>query len=346
MATISKRKSGSYQVLIRLSGMKPIIKTFKTKALATKFARTVEGDANLQLSLGKQSTKSITFSELVDLYMADYKGRDPSFPGRFKMWVKLFGDKQVTEITEFMVDDGLITLAKRVTGSTAKRYKSQLSATFIFFIKHPDYKRLGFSNPVLKESVSSFSENPSKLRFLSDSERSKLLTACKNSTWDKLYLLVLLAITTGMRKSEMMNLRFNDINFDKSLAILHDSKNGESRNNAIPETTMNELKKFRQVGNGLLFSGTKTVKGIEVPTDKPFEFRSRWNTALKEAGITSFRFHDLRHTAASYLVMNGATLKETAEVLGHKSTQTTDRYAHLSTEHKSKLIERVMGKVG
>jgi len=143
----------------------------------------------------------------------------------------------------------------------------------------------------------------------------------------------------------MMNLRYSDIDFDKGLANLGDSKNGEPRLNAIPAATMNELKKFRQVGNGLLFNGTKTVKGVKTDTGKPFEFRKRWYAALKEAGITKFRFHDLRHTSASYLIMNGASLKEVAEILGHKSTQTSDRYAHLSTEHKSKLVERVMSKV-
>lgn len=63
---------------------------------------------------------------------------------------------------------------------------------------------------------------------------------------------------------------------------------------------------------------------------------------MQRANIKNFRFHDLRHTAASYLVMNGASLHETAEILGHKSTQTTKRYAH---DHKSALAERVMNKV-
>jgi len=71
----------------------------------------------------------------------------------------------------------------------------------------------------------------------------------------------------------------------------------------------------------------------------------QWTRALQRANIKNFRFHDLRHTAASYLVMNGASLHETAEILGHKSTQTTKRYAHLSTDHKSALSERVMEKV-
>ena len=70
-----------------------------------------------------------------------------------------------------------------------------------------------------------------------------------------------------------------------------------------------------------------------------------WYDVLKDAQVEDFRFHDLRHTAASYLVMNGATLYETGEVLGHKSIQTTKRYAHLSTAHKSSLTERIFSEV-
>ncbi|MBT6980831.1 MAG: tyrosine-type recombinase/integrase, partial [Candidatus Marinimicrobia bacterium] len=78
---------------------------------------------------------------------------------------------------------------------------------------------------------------------------------------------------------------------------------------------------------------------------KPIDFRKPWYIALKRAQITGFRFHDLRHTAASYLVMGGATLHETGEILGHKSEQTTKRYAHLSTAHKGELSERVMSNI-
>ena len=83
-----------------------------------------------------------------------------------------------------------------------------------------------------------------------------------------------------------------------------------------------------------------------------FRFRKHWDKALKVAGIEAqkteesdgFRFHDLRHTAASYLVMDGETLYTAGQILGHKSPQTTARYAHLSTEHKAEAAERVMSK--
>ena len=101
---------------------------------------------------------------------------------------------------------------------------------------------------------------------------------------------------------------------------------------------MNELQRFREVGSGLVFPSPTLWR-------KPFEFRKHWVKAKAEAGIENFRFHDLRHSAASMLVMNGATLYETAQVLGHKSTQTTARYAHLSVEHKQALTDRIMGKL-
>lgn len=104
----------------------------------------------------------------------------------------------------------------------------------------------------------------------------------------------------------------------------------------LPPAVMVELHRFREVGTGLIFPSPTKWR-------KPFKFRKHWLKALEQAGINNFRFHDLRHSAASMLVMNGATLYETAQILGHKSTQTTARYAHLSVEHKQALTDRIMG---
>jgi integrase len=70
-----------------------------------------------------------------------------------------------------------------------------------------------------------------------------------------------------------------------------------------------------------------------------------WYSAILEAGIEDFRFHDLRHTAASYLAMNGASIPEISAVLGHKSHQMASRYAHLSDGHTRSVVERAMGRV-
>lgn len=71
------------------------------------------------------------------------------------------------------------------------------------------------------------------------------------------------------------------------------------------------------------------------------EIRKHWYKAMEDAELEDFRFHDLRHSAASYLAMNGATLAEIAEILGHKTLQMVKRYAHLSDQHTAKVVERM-----
>ncbi|MGZ8907399.1 MAG: site-specific integrase, partial [Methylobacter sp.] len=166
----------------------------------------------------------------------------------------------------------------------------------------------------------------------------RLFDTCKTSTWPRLYILVLLATCTGMRKSEMLNLKWRDIDFEQGLAFLPTTKNGSPRLTPIPTPALNELKKVRGIGSALVFPS-------ELKPSQPMDFKKHWAKALKQANIEDFRFHDLRHTAASYLVMRGATLHETGEILGHKDLQTTKRYAHLSTEHKRGVAERVMSKI-
>ena len=222
-------------------------------------------------------------------------------------------------------------LTKTPAPATVNRYRSVLSAIFKYAIGE-GYLTV---NPVTRVPCRRVSNQ--RTRYLSESERVRLLAVCKNSTWNKFYVLVLMAMTTGMRKAELLNLRWCDVDFDKGLAFLGDTKNGEQRYCPIPDFVTGELKPFREIGAGLLFPS-------EILPDKPREFKKYWVKALVDAGIENFRWHDLRHTAASILVMNGATLYEAGEVLGHKCTQTTARYAHFSTEHKAELVNRIMSK--
>jgi integrase len=90
---------------------------------------------------------------------------------------------------------------------------------------------------------------------------------------------------------------------------------------------------------------TEFIFNSELKPDRPMCFTKQWKKALKLAEIDDFRFHDLRHTCASYLAQNGASLLEIAEVLNHKQIQVTKRYAHLCIDHKAKLINRVMGNI-
>jgi len=127
--------------------------------------------------------------------------------------------------------------------------------------------------------------------------------------------------------------------------ILVDTKNGSSRQVQLAGIASEELKKLlaakkaekvqelKPIGNELVFRG----RGGEEAS-----IRSAWDTAVKIAKLDShFRFHDLRHTAASYLAMNGATLLELSELLGHKTMSMVKRYAHLTEQHLHNVVERM-----
>lgn len=289
----------------------------------------------------------IRFDALVDEYMSNWTGKDKNQLSRAAYWLEEFSDTPIKAIKPKHVRKAIERLQKRNTlmtdgsgkrskkslsSNTVIRYKVVLSSIFKFAIRK-DYL---IENPVSGIDIQA---SPNIInRYLTEDELTRLISACKRSSWNKLYLLVLMAITTGMRKSELLGLRWSDIDFKKNLAKLDDTKNGEPRLNPIPAPAMSELLNHREIGNGLIFNSP-------AKPDKPFDYTKRWKAALKDAGIEKFRFHDLRHTAASYLVMGGATLYDAAQILGHKSTETTKRYAHLSTDHKAKVAERVMGDV-
>jgi len=316
------------------------LKPKKIKKLSPDKVEELGGIALFQ-KLGVE-VEFVTFKTLVNQYMAQWTGKDENYIRRASFWLMEFGDKPIKSIKSSHIEKALDKYGagkakgygsnKPKSNNTLLRMKAVLSSIFQYGI---DKKYLD-KNPAEKVRIKA---EPNQIeRFLSNDERVRLLEACRESSWDKMYLLILLAITTGMRKSELSNLRWTDIDFDKGLAKLADTKNGSPRVNPVPSIALDELKKHRQVGNGLIFVSPNC-------SDRSFDFRTQWDKAKQIAKIEGFRFHDLRHTAASYLVMAGATLHETAEILGHKSTETTKRYAHLSTGHKSALAERVMNEV-
>ena len=148
------------------------------------------------------------------------------------------------------------------------------------------------------------------------------------------YPIVILALSTGARLGEITSLSWENIDFDRGQIVLHETKNNERRVLPLAGHAMNILKdwsKVKRIDTPLLFPNSKY-------SDKPIDIRSPWNTAVEKAELEDFNFHDLRHSAASYLAMNGASLSEIAEVLGHKTLQMVKRYAHLSEAHTSSVV--------
>jgi integrase len=186
-------------------------------------------------------------------------------------------------------------------------------------------------------------EGRGRCRFLSDDERQGLLDACRKSTSPHLYKVVVLALSTGMRRGEVLTLRWPQVDLTRNRVTLLHTKNGDRR--AVPLTGLAhqliaEHARVRRLDTDLVFPGK--VKGK--PADRPVDLTQPWETARKVAKIEDFRFHDLRHTAASYLAMQGASIVEIAEVLGHRTLQMVRRYAHLSDSHAHGVVSRMNQK--
>jgi integrase len=116
----------------------------------------------------------------------------------------------------------------------------------------------------------------------------------------------------------------------------HQTRNGERRTVPLTGYTLDLLRqhaRVRHIETDLLFPAYTNIKRRRI--------RDAWNNAVRCAGIADVHFHDPRHTAASYLAMNGASLLEIAEVLGHKTLAMVKRYAHLSEAHTRGVVERM-----
>jgi integrase len=134
----------------------------------------------------------------------------------------------------------------------------------------------------------------------------------------------------------LLGLHWPDVDLKRATLTFQETKNGERR--AVPLTgpalaLMHQHAKVRRLDTVLVFP--------DATGKRPVGIREAWEYAVKQAGIVDFRFHDLRHTAASYLAMSGASLAEIAEVLGHKTLAMVKRYAHLSEAHTRGVVERM-----
>jgi integrase len=182
--------------------------------------------------------------------------------------------------------------------------------------------------------------SPARVRFLSQDERLRLLGACQQSRNPLLYLMVVLAISTGARKNELRRLRWCDIDLERGYLRLAKTKNKEPR--SVPVTGHAFALLCQRAG--LPHTDTDWVFPSR-QRQQPMHFEKAWQNVRTQAGLTNFRFHDLRHTAASYLAMSGATLLDIATVLGHKQISTTLRYAYLTAAHTHRIAAQMTAHI-
>lgn len=229
---------------------------------------------------------------------------------------KFFGDPSINRVIPEQIERFKAIRRKEVKPGTVNRELACLKAAFNFAIRNGK----ALTNPV--RQIKMFLEPKTRLRFLSQDEARLLVGACD----DKLRPLVILALHTGMRRGEILNLRWKDIDFDNRLLWVGETKTGEGRYIPMDETVVKMLDKTQDKAQN---------KSLFVKSEYPEWDVWKWfNETLRKTAITGCTFHTLRHTFASHLVMAGVDLVTVGELLGHKEYKTTLRYAHLAPEHK------------
>lgn len=346
MATITKRidntGSATYQVKIRLKGYPAQSASFPRLTDAKRWAGATEAAIREGRHFKTSEAKRHTLADLVDRYAREVLPgkKDGAHQGRQLDWWKArLGAYALADVTTAMIAETRDKLAAQPTHrgpatgpATVVRYLAALSHAFAIAVREWGWVE---DNPVQK--VSKPREPRGRVRFLDPDERDRLLTACKASTSPDLYAAVVLALSTGARAQELLGLRWPQVDLGRRVATLHETKNGERRVLPLAGPALDLLRersKIRRLDTDLIFPGRRK------PT-QPIDLRAPFETALRAAGIEDFRWHDLRHTAASYLAMNGASLAEIAEVLGHKTLSMVKRYSHLSEAHTAGVVERM-----
>lgn len=354
MAAIESRRaddgSVSYRVKVRLKGHPTTTGTFQRITDAKRWAQSTEAAIREGRYFKTAEAKRHTLGDLVDRYIAEVLPTKPKNASNSQQhliwWKSKLGAYLLADVSPALVvkyrNELLATTTRRGTkmaNGTVVRYMASLSHAFSLAVK--DWQWIDDS-PLRK--VSKPKEPRGRERFLSDDERITLLEFCKSSTSRFLYPVVVLALSTGMRRGEIMGLRWGQIDLSRGRILLFETKNNTSRAVALAGlalSLMGELNKIRRIDTDLVFYGETGIQPVDLT--KP------WTTALGKANLTDFRFHDLRHSAASYLAMNGATTIEIAAVLGHKTLQMVKRYSHLANNHTNSVVtsmnEKIFGSV-
>jgi integrase len=350
MANIEKRitkdNQTTYRVKIRLKGYPAQSATFERLTDARKWAQHTESAIREGRHFKTSEAKRHTLSEAIERYVKNVlpsKPKSKVFQNtQLKWWKQCIGEYSLAEITPALIAHNREKLSSLPTPrgethspATVNRYLAALSHLFTIAVKEWGWID---ENPLRK--VTKMKEPRGRVRFLSDDERTNLLSSCKESESTYLYIAVVLALSTGGRRMEILGLRWPDIDLNRGIITLHETKNGERRILPLTGHALDLMKthvKIRALTADYVFP-SKNKK-------KPIDLRSPFEIALKRAEISDFKWHDLRHSCASYLAMNGASLAEIAEILGHKTLQMVKRYSHLSEAHTSKVVAKMNEKI-
>jgi integrase len=332
---------------VRIKPFKPIAKSFPTKPAAKDWADAKERELREQRKHGADRTDlpSLTVRTLVTEFLADGEMKALAYFDDLERlcawWTNEFGANKVADIgvlklraaRDTLVGDGL-------ANSTVNRYLSAFRSCW-------NWARAGGLMPQERGWPSRLllTEPRGRVRYLTDEELEAILEAGKAHS-PVMHAAILVSLATGVRQGELLRMSWADVDLDRQRVRIPKTKNDEPRAVHLPAVAVEALKALKELPVVSAISVFVSDDGkplVKAHLDK------RWRGIRTSAGLKNFRWHDLRHSCASFLAQKGATLLEIGSVLGHKSPSVTMRYSHLvagaPVTGSAELDEKLRGKL-
>ncbi len=351
------RKVVRFRAYVRRAGVSTS-KVFDRRTDAKTWLREVE--APEALAAAQAGAKAGTFAALIETFVLAPPGKGTKYweAEHLDFWKGELGHLNVSEIRRGAINaakeklqtkkamkntpNGPVALTTTLTPATVNRYLASLSSVFNYAVKH----EIIDDHPMKAGKVEKLKESNGRRRILTAEEEGRLMEAARGSAWPMLALFVRLCLTTAARRSEVLNLRWQDVKLDDAVALLATSKNGRPR--ALPlvsdvRAALEEAKKVRPLASDFVFFDPKAP-------ERPKNIDSVWRTCRKQAGLLQDRddpldcvyLHSTRHTAVTRMLKGGANLAQAAVVSGHQTLAMLKRYEHLAASDAVDLAERLL----
>lgn len=337
----------------------------KTKSAEVRTGRDIQQekkDIRKKAELLRQQTLLVFFEEKYEPFLLAERKTGKKIAKQIRsQFIKIWGDKTLTDISPWLISSWRKKKLKTVKPASTNRSLMYLKAMLNKAVEWGVVEINPISNvKQLKE------DRKASVRYLTNDEEVRLRSALKlrenkyrearerKIQWcqerslkapkkieadqfvDHLMPMVLIAINTGLRRGEIFDLTIDDVDLDQRILTIRGqkAKSGTTRHIPLNNEACSVIKRWMllNLDSKLLFPNPKTGNKFD-------NIKNSWSNILADAGIVDFRFHDLRHTFASKLVMNGVDLYTVKELLGHSTIELTQRYAHLSQDHKMSAVE-------
>lgn len=352
-----ENKNGTcYQATIRIKGYNVLRKTFKKKTDAQAWAEPIEQamkqgvyiESPIVINTNDVRQNICLMSDLISYFKENIAQERYSSPEKYNVmfdwWIDKIGTIKVRELSASMLSSCKQILAtEKITkkkkevvrsNNTINKYLMCISAILTYAVKELELINI---NPMSK--VKLMQKPTGRTRFLSDTEIEKLKSVCQEHS-EILYIFFLLLLKTGGRFNEVRHLEVKDIDYNNNKVYFIDTKNKTHRGVHVDKNTLALLSEYilkNNIDEGYVFSLAK--RGAKLR-----DMKGILEQAIKKAGLQDFHIHDIRHTTASILARNGASLLEIAEILGQKSLTVARRYSHLTIKHTEELMSSIMDK--